>query len=79
MTMVWTCSKCGRELKDDQIVWLEVNDRTGTYHDPDKQEVPEADSLGLYAFGKTCAKQELKQAKEKDDGLQGMGTTRGRM
>ena len=47
-----TCERCGKKHLGT-FVWLELNNRTGHYATPGR--VPEGESQGLFAFGKTCA------------------------
>lgn len=46
------CTKCNRELKENQIVWLTLDSETGKYH---IDKVPEDKSQGAFPFGKDCA------------------------
>jgi hypothetical protein len=48
------CHHCGRPLKPHQRVWLELNWATNEYHKPGT--VAEADSQGIFPFGRDCAK-----------------------
>lgn len=57
------CTRCGAILDKDRIVWLEFQSSKAIYH-PYKygvQRFPEEDSQGLYPFGSTCAKYQLKE------------------
>lgn len=57
MTHPIYCETCGRKLDPDKAVWLEFNNSTWRYSDPDKVCVwPQDDSLGCYSFGRDCAK-----------------------
>lgn len=49
------CQKCGRRLEADQIVWLELDQRTDTYVDPAIVRVPDEQSQGCFPFGADCA------------------------
>jgi hypothetical protein len=51
------CERCGRELQPDQVIWLEFDQRTHTYHD--KGGIPVDKSQGGFPFGKRCAELEL--------------------
>ncbi len=55
------CARCGRELDDQRIVTLELDQRTMTY--APLGSVPEAHSQGCFSFGVACAKKELKEHK----------------
>ena len=47
------CTQCGRKLNECETVWLELDQRTGTYHD--FKNVPTEWSQGWFVFGKACA------------------------
>lgn len=55
-----TCTRCGKKHLC-AFVWLELNSVTGRYAKPGT--VPASESQGLFRFGKTCAAQQLKEAK----------------
>ena len=55
------CEHCGRKLNPAKIVWLEFDQRSGSYVDPDKTWVPMDWSLGIFPFGSDCAKRVLGQ------------------
>jgi len=46
------CERCKAKLKDDNIFWLELDQRTFTYTN---EAVPEEFSQGGFSFGKDCA------------------------
>lgn len=48
------CTCCGRDLTGHAVRWLELDQRTWTYHD--FADVPEAQSQGWFPFGLTCAR-----------------------
>lgn len=50
------CEHCKAKLNPDKAVWLELDQRTGTYTD---QPVPEEFSQGGFPFGADCAKNML--------------------
>jgi hypothetical protein len=50
------CIRCEAKLADSKIVWLEFDQRTGTYTD---KPVPAEFSQGGFPFGKDCAKVEI--------------------
>jgi hypothetical protein len=52
------CTCCGAALKA-KIAWLELDQRTDTYHD--LGGVPEDKSQGWFPFGMTCARNLLKR------------------
>lgn len=54
-----TCTCCERELSGHAFRYLELDQRTQTYHD--FQDVPENLSQGWFPFGLTCAKKLVKQ------------------
>src|SRR5690606_9006 len=54
------CTCCERPLKGT-AAWLELDQRTTTYHD--FGGVPVDKSQGWFPFGMTCAKNELRKAK----------------
>ena len=47
------CERCKSKLNPDKAVWLELDQRTGTYTD---QPVPEEYSQGGFPFGADCAR-----------------------
>ncbi len=47
------CSRRDRRLCLGDIVWLELNNRTGKYYRDG--DVSEEESQGLFPFGRTCA------------------------
>lgn len=47
------CERCKSKLNPDMAVWLELDQRTGTYTD---QPVPEKYSQGGFPFGADCAR-----------------------
>ena len=47
------CTCCERELSGHALRWLELDQRTNTYHD--YQDVPANKSQGWFPFGLTCA------------------------
>lgn len=47
------CEHCKAKLNPDKAVWLEYDQRTGTYTD---QPVPEEYSQGGFPFGADCAR-----------------------
>lgn len=53
------CQCCKRKLKG-KTAWLELDQRTNTYHD--FGGVPVESSQGWFHFGLTCAKRELEKA-----------------
>ena len=50
----YTCSCCGKVLNTAKAVWLEQSHVTSSFYL--KDIVPEEDSQGYFAFGRTCAK-----------------------
>lgn len=59
------CQRCGKELVDKYIVWLEMRNSTATYHP--QGEVPTDDSQGLFSFGPDCAKRANNPVHEEED------------
>jgi hypothetical protein len=57
------CTCCERDLSGHALRWLELDQRTNTYHD--FRDVPEDRSQGWFPFGLTCAKKLVKQAQKK--------------
>lgn len=53
------CTCCKRDLSGHAFRWLELDQRTQTYHDD--QNVPPDRSQGWFPFGLTCAKKLVKQ------------------
>ncbi len=47
------CERCKAKLNPEKAVWLELDQRTGTYTD---QPVPEEYSQGGFPFGADCAR-----------------------
>jgi hypothetical protein len=56
------CDCCGRTLNPGRIVFLELDQRIGCYHDFDRG-VPDADSQGWFLFGPACAAKKRGEAK----------------
>jgi hypothetical protein len=54
------CQRCNKKLNPKKIVWLEYDQRTGTYTD---QGVPAEFSQGGFEFGSDCAKVEIARHK----------------
>lgn len=52
-----TCERCGEELHPDREVYLELDQRTGTY--AKEGTVPTERSQGGFPFGAACAQREL--------------------
>ena len=50
----YICSCCGKVLKTNKAIWLELSTKTSKYYL--KDVVPEQDSQGYFPFGITCAK-----------------------
>ena len=57
-----TCTRCDKKLNPKKIVWLEYDQRTGTYTNED---VPAEFSQGGFAFGADCA--EVEKARHKEE------------
>ena len=55
------CTCCNRKLHKDRIVFLELDQRTDTYHN--FGGVPDDKSQGWFPFGPDCAKAEIAKAK----------------
>lgn len=53
------CERCNEKLKPGTEVYLELNNKTGLYSDPDKVNLGEDESQGGFPFGKACAKRVL--------------------
>lgn len=51
------CEKCGALLNPKSIVWLTLNNYSGTY--TNAETVPDEYNQGAFPFGKDCAKQAL--------------------
>lgn len=57
------CEKCGAPLVGGAaVVWLELDQRTGLYVDPDVIDVPPDVSQGCFPFGRACARRELAES-----------------
>ena len=54
MKYTYYCYKCGRELKESEIVWLELNAETGEFMPAGSEALPEDISQGCFPFGKSC-------------------------
>lgn len=54
------CLRCGKKLKPDDTVSLELDQRNNEYHD---FGVPPEWSQGWFDFGKSCANQLRKRAR----------------
>lgn len=64
--MKYFCTECGKELKPNKIVWLDLNVNTHEYREkPWPQEV----SQGMFCFRKTCSKIILKNKGQLIKGL----------
>lgn len=55
------CIKCKKPLDPDTMVVLELDQRTGFYHD--FGGIPEEHSQGTFEFGANCAKLMRKEAR----------------
>lgn len=50
-----SCSNCGKQLKSNQAIWLELSITDGLVYDP--KDFPQGhQSQGLFEFGSDCAK-----------------------
>lgn len=56
------CTCCGRELSGHAFRWLELDQRTNTYHD--RGDVAPEKSQGWFPFGLTCAKKLTRSEKQ---------------
>jgi len=60
------CECCGKLLKPDSTVWLELNQCTGEWAVPGESLWSGTnESQGVFSMGKTCAKKILLQEQEK--------------
>ncbi len=50
------CTRCGEKLDPEKMVWLELDQRTDTYHD--EGGIPDDRNQGGFTFGAACAKRE---------------------
>lgn len=57
------CTCCERDLYGHAFRWLELDQRTQTYHDD--QDVPSDRSQGWFPFGLHCAKKKIKEHRAK--------------
>lgn len=57
------CTCCERDLSGHALRWLELDQRTNTYHD--FRDVPEDRSQGWFPFGLTCARKLVKRESER--------------
>lgn len=54
------CTRCKEPIKANRVNWLELNNWTNEYTDPDKAGfLPEEQSQGCFPFGADCAKRAL--------------------
>ena len=53
------CEHCQKPLKEDQIIWLELDMISGEY----KENIKSENSQGAFPFGKSCAKNIIKNKK----------------
>lgn len=53
------CHRCDQDLHPDRIVWLELHNGRGTFHEPGT--VPPENSQGEFPFGAACAQNQLKE------------------
>ena len=53
------CTRCGERLDPEKMVWLELDQRSGTYHD--SGEIPADQNQGGFTFGSACAKRQRKE------------------
>lgn len=52
------CECCEKPIKKGRAVWLELSITDGEFH----KEIPKGHmSQGMFSFGSTCAKKELKK------------------
>ena len=65
-----TCERCGKRHLGE-FVYLELNQRTGRYYLPGY--VPEVHSQGLFPFGRTCARNQLKHTEFMDERARRVG------
>ena len=56
------CERCNRLLTEADAVWLELDQRTNTFHD--FGGIPDGHNQGGFPFGVACAKHERKKARE---------------
>lgn len=56
------CTRCEKKLNKNNMVMLELDQRTDTYHN--LQNVPQDKSQGWFPFGKDCAKVEIQIHKD---------------
>ena len=58
------CECCEAELNPTHAMWLELNMTTGKWSDPNKTTIPADESQGVFPFGSTCARKQLKGTNE---------------
>ena len=63
--MTHTCVRCGAKLDEKLIVWLELDNTTGIYHQiGNTLVVLEENSQGAFPFGSACAQRQLREQEE---------------
>jgi hypothetical protein len=55
------CQRCNEPLNPGREVWLELDQRTNRFVNPQITKVPVEVSQGGFPFGKACAAAELKR------------------
>jgi hypothetical protein len=50
------CQICGAVVNPDKAVWLELDLRDNSWHDPKTDPVPQEYSQGGFPIGRDCAK-----------------------
>jgi hypothetical protein len=56
-----TCTRCGKPLEPKRKVWLELDQRDGTYHN--FRDIPADCSQGWFAFGVACSRAMVRAAR----------------
>ena len=60
MALKHYCMCCERELDTSKSVWLEFDQRNGTYHD--FGDIPPEFNQGGFEFGAACARRKKREA-----------------
>lgn len=55
-----TCTCCGKKLNPKTMAWLELDQDTNLYHDPEKGIPKGHTSQGGFPFGSACARKVLR-------------------
>lgn len=59
------CERCGKQIKADVVVWLDLRSSDNTWHIPGAEMVwNDPDNQGAFPFGATCAQHAIKNGQD---------------